>query len=303
MALFKIDSYETNPSVATIMSECFHEPLSSVVFFLKNKSKNSRCYTCTNNNETVSALHALPYKIKIGENFFNSSYVYAACTAPLHRKKGYMKKLIKFYEADAKINGFEISFLVPDNKHLENYYKKLGYENFFKIKEVNLKNEEFLELCSPPTKAQNEQNKNTHKNFYKFIEKLRLDIYNNISNVLYTSEDMKYAASLYKFFGGKLISIPEGYAICILTKKDTLEIKDFTCKNEFIPFLLRKIYTNFPHCENFRIVTNPNDIFFKKNAKTYFWGMIKPLSSASKETLETFLQTKKQEVYLGLALD
>lgn len=299
MALFKIVSCETNGEIARIMADCFHEPIDSANFFIKNKSDESLCYACSNKNGVISTLHSLPYKLKLENNLFKCSYLYGACTAPKYRKKGYMSKLINFFEIQSKLNGSDFSALVPDNKHLENYYNKLGYVNFFKVKEINLNKKHFLKLCHFEEKIQNRQN----KNFYKNIEKLRLDIYNNISNILYTSQDIEYAANLYTSLGGKIVSCLGGYGICEPLDMHTLEIKDFTCKNEFIPDLLGKIYINFPNYKNFKIKTNPNDTFFKENTKTYFWGMIKPLSRKGKEALKNFYITKKHDAYLGLALD
>lgn len=302
MALFKINSFK-NAKIAKIMADCFHEPIATSNFFLENKPAESICYTCSDKNNIISILHSLPYKIKLENSFFKCSYLYGACTVPQYRKKGYMKKLIEFYEIQAKLNGFDFSALVPDNKQLENYYHKLGYENFFKIKEINLNNEQFLKFCHTQKKVQNSQNKNNCKNFYKDIEKLRLDIYNNISNILYSSKDMEYAANLYGFEGGKIISFSGGYAICTPSSKTTLEIRDFTCKNGFIPDLLHKIYINFPEYTDFKVKTSANDTFFKENYKTYFYGMIKPISNSGKNALEHFLKHKIAPAYLGLALD
>lgn len=303
MALFKIVSCETNNEIVKIMANCFSEPIPFVKFFLENKSKNSRCYICMENNDIISVLHSLLYKMKLGKSYFNCSYIYGACTAEPYRKKGYMKKLIKFYEVDSKINKLDFSLLVPEHEDLERYYSKLGYINFFKIKEVNLSLGQLLKLCRTEKKVQNKQNKNNYKKIHKNIEKLRLDIYNNIDNVLYTSRDIWYAENLYRNFGGKIISSDGGYGICEPISVDTLEIKDFTCKNEFIPDLLEKIRMNFQEYKNFKIKTSPSDTFFKENSKTYFWGMIKPLSSLGKKAIEDFCVSKKHEAYLGLALD
>ena len=135
------------------------------------------------------------------------------------------------------------------------------------------------------------------------MEKLRLDIYNNMDLVLYNAKDIEYAANLYRFFGGKLINIQQGYGICEPTCENTLAIKDFTCKNEFIPDLLEKIYKNFPRYENFEIQTSTADSFFENNATTHYFGMIKPLSKTGKIALEKFKQTSNPYAYLGLALD
>lgn len=302
MAVFKTNAFK-NEKIAKLMADCFNEPITSSNFFLENKSKESICYICKDKNNIISALHSLPYKIKLESTIFKCSYLYAACTAPKYRKKGYMQKLIKFYEIQSKLNGFDFSVLVPDNKHLEDYYAKLGYKNFFKIKEINLNKEQLLRLCNSTKKVENSQNKNNCKNFYNYMEKLRLDIYNNISNILYSARDMEYAANLYSFVGGKFLSLPEGYAICNPVSKTTVVVRDFTCKKDFIPTLLHKIYINFPEYTDFKIKTAANDTFFKENAKTYFCGMIKPISHLGKTALDNFTENENSPPYLGVALD
>ncbi len=299
MALFKTNS-EKNNKLAKIMSICFDEPLSSVNFFLENKPPKSKCYTCTQGNNIISVLHSLFYKIKLKENYFKCSYIYGACTAPKYRKKGYMSKLIKYCEIQSKLDGFDFSILVPDNEHLKNYYYKFGYKNFFKTKNISLKKDQILDICRLSKAI---SSKTEDKNIYKNIENLRLNIYNNIDHILYSEEDIKYAVNLYKFFSGNIISLQEGYGICVPINEKTLEIKDFTCKNEFIPNLLQKIYINFPNYENFEIKTSSTNNFFKENVKTHFFGMIKPLSQAAKETISSFEHTNDPGAYLGLALD
>ncbi len=306
MDSFKTVGSEKDDKISQIMAKCFNDLLDTVNFFLENKPKSSKCYICENEAEIISLLHAIPYKINIEKKYFNCLYIYGACTKPKYRQQGYMSKLIKFCEAESKMNGIDFLALVPENKHLENYYNRLGYKNFFKIKEINLSKEELLKFCNLSDKKSSPKNENNdtygRKN-YKNIENLRLSIYNDISGVMYRAEDIEYAAKLYEFFGGKLISSEYGHAICVPEAIDTLEIKDFTCKREFIPDLLQKIYINFPDFKNFKIKTYSNDDFFKENCTDYFYGMIKALSYSGEKALESFYLNGRNSAYLGLALD
>lgn len=306
MDLFKAIGSEKNDKISKMMSDCFDEPISTVNFFLENKREDSKCYICENEKDVISLLHAIPYKININNNYFKCLYIYGACTKSIYRRQGYMSKLIKFCEEESKSGRVDFLALVPENKHLESYYYSLGYRNFFKIKEINLNKKDLLKFCCLANGKKGQQNENNNiydKKFYKNIENLRCNIYNGMSGILYSAKDLEYAINLYKFFGGKFVNSEYGYAICVPEEADTLEIKDFTSKNEFIPDLLQKIYDHFPDFANYKIKTYASDNFFNGNDKTYFYGMIKPLSGFAKKVLEDFYLNKKDSAYLGLALD
>lgn len=58
-------------------------------------------------------------------------YVYSACTAPAHRGRGLMPRLLAMAEEEMAARGDGFSFLVPGEKSLFDYYRRFGYETGF----------------------------------------------------------------------------------------------------------------------------------------------------------------------------
>ncbi len=97
-------------------------------YFFDNIFKTEYTLIMTEGSIVVSMLQMLPYKINgIGD----VTYIYGAATDPLYRGKGYMKNLLeKSFEYDIK-TGRKGSILIPAEKSLFEFYKKVGYKTVF----------------------------------------------------------------------------------------------------------------------------------------------------------------------------
>lgn len=289
MIIFKTANQRMISELISAMCLCFNEPEETVKFFFENKFKPKNCFICTKNNNLVAMLHVLPQKLVLSESFYTVSYIYGACTLPEYRKKGYMSKLLKYTEAILKLRGFDFSVLVPENKSLENFYKNLGYCNFFKTRTVILDKYD-----------QEDSFKFTNNNISKYsMEKLRYNMYNNFNGIAYTQKDIDYAMNLYKKYGGDTLFVSGGYAICEPISDFELEIKDFTCYSSETPELLSKVFQKFPNHKRFIIKTNPANSYFKHCKFDEFHGMIKSL----KKNIKKEFKGSNISPYLGLALD
>jgi len=103
-----------------------------------------RCYVCEITGEIVAMAFALPSSIsnKI-QKFKNSNlksqpqnltslrYVYACATRPQYRRQGVMAKLLETIYNEACRENIGGIFLHAADQNLENYYRRLGFENFF----------------------------------------------------------------------------------------------------------------------------------------------------------------------------
>ncbi len=82
------------------------------------------------NGRLLSMAQMIPCVIK---GLGKATYIYGAATHPDHRKKGLMTELLKAsFDIDIK-NGVIASILIPAEKHLFDYYKKIGYKTAFYI--------------------------------------------------------------------------------------------------------------------------------------------------------------------------
>lgn len=294
MELFSLAAPENCSELINVTAKAFAEPLSTVNFVFDNRIDFEYCYVCKIGGKIVSLAHALPMDLKLNRKIFKSSYIYGACTLPEYQGNGYMTRLLKFMEEDLKEKNRDFVFLVPETKSLIRFYEKLGYKNFFKTKIVEFTNSEFSFLC---------KEKLTKKiNFPCFsLEKLRKKLYNNINNAVYSLEDIKFAVDLYSFFGGKVVAIENGYGICV-PSRNSLIIRDFTCKENDSPFLLGEIYKFFPGKKKYILRTNPTNGFFKDYGENEFYGMIKSLKEENADIISNILNSKEFP-YMGISYD
>jgi predicted acetyltransferase len=138
------------------------------------------CYVCEYNSEIVAMAFAIPVFLKFPSNFegvpegrgslyvhHNSKYLYACATHPSFREQGIMGKLLEVIYEDACSENITEIFLHAANDFLANYYRKLGFRDFFyrshsfyynhKVEEESAKNTKSnlpdsnpYELCENP---------------------------------------------------------------------------------------------------------------------------------------------------------
>lgn len=290
--------------IKKVMSSCFNEPRYVMDFFFKKRLNTDNCYVCIVDRKIVSLLNVIPHKIKIEREIINGVYIYGACTLRKYRNRGYMRGLLNYTHNDCKARGYECTFLVPEVQSLESFYEKLGYKNIFKLKRIELTNKEILDTFKDAN-SENNYDVDSVIDFYK-IEKLRMDLLKDQNSVIYNENDIDFANSLYKFFSlGGIIHTDFGYGICAPCDPGELKIRDFICKNTDIPKLLKRIYNRFPNNKKYIIETTLNNQFFKDFGKSYFYGMIYPLSSLCSELVNNIINSKSEEryPYLGISLE
>jgi predicted acetyltransferase len=83
-------------------------------------------------------LFLLDGSLRCGGEQTRSGYIYAACTAPEHRGKGYMSALLNGADDIARRQGKEFLCLVPSEQSLFEYYARFGYLSSFKTKKIVL---------------------------------------------------------------------------------------------------------------------------------------------------------------------
>jgi GNAT superfamily N-acetyltransferase len=95
------------------------------------------CYVCKKNNEIVAMSFAIPAVLSINEiqnsksKIQNLKYLYACATHPDFQSQGIMAKLLETIYKDACNDNTTGFFLHAANDSLANYYRKLGFEDFF----------------------------------------------------------------------------------------------------------------------------------------------------------------------------
>ncbi len=100
----------------------------TINYFLENVFKNQKGVGAFFNDELVAMILFLNSKIISKNKKFKSVYFYAVCTDEKYRKKGIMRDLFHFATEEAKKQGYEICFLVPETEELFKMYEKFSFE-------------------------------------------------------------------------------------------------------------------------------------------------------------------------------
>ncbi|MDD9146960.1 GNAT family N-acetyltransferase [Sporolactobacillus sp. CQH2019] len=79
-------------------------------------------------------LQVFPYLLKIGRRVDRVSYIYGACTHPQYRGRGIMRFLFANVERLRRTAGDAATVLIPQERRLFDYYRRLGYKQGFFIK-------------------------------------------------------------------------------------------------------------------------------------------------------------------------
>ena len=93
-------------------------------------------YICVINGKIVAMAFAIPTALFLGSKFKSSrvqefKYLYACATHPDFQSQGIMTKLLETIYEYASMENFKGIFLQAANPDLANYYRKLGFEDFF----------------------------------------------------------------------------------------------------------------------------------------------------------------------------
>lgn len=123
---------DTSEYVAAFMNDCF-EPQNTIVV--------------REDGVICSALYLIDGKVRISDEYFNAAYLYAACTHPDYRSRGFMGTALDFAELKCEEKGLDFICLVPAEESLFNYYSNFGYAISFEEKVLTLSRKQ-LELLS-----------------------------------------------------------------------------------------------------------------------------------------------------------
>ena len=110
----------------------------TINYFLENVFENKKGVGAFLNNELIAMILYLNSKIISKNKNKNAVYFYADCTDEEYRKKGIMKALFSFATQEAKKQGFEICFLVPENEVLFKMYEKFSFERTINYEEKSI---------------------------------------------------------------------------------------------------------------------------------------------------------------------
>lgn len=125
-------------NIIKLWNICFGDDEIYIRKFLEKLFTPNNCLIYTVNSEIYAMLFLLSGNVVSGGNRYSSYYVYAACTVPEFRKRGFMSKLVEYAVDYSKLTNTDFLCLVPANDHLFDYYFNLGFKKAFKRKDLLL---------------------------------------------------------------------------------------------------------------------------------------------------------------------
>ena len=279
-----------------IVDSCFNESKEYTEFLFKHRININNYFVCIEDGKVVSGLYVIPCNIFYKGSHLKSIYIYAAGTLKEYRKRGLMSGLIRYTNEVMREEGNIFSVLCPANEDLIKFYKKLEYRKFFKYTKVSLDNKDmkmYLEYSS------SDYNELTLEEF----EKLRREIYRAEGSVIWDKESLKYALDANIFLGGATVYCKYGCAVCFVSKKNNLEVIDFTVKEENIRELLGNIYSMFSACDSYNIRIPFGRNILGNKGETKDLGMINPLTKESERIINNIVNSGEEGSYISLVLD
>lgn len=288
MVKFRNATEHDKAAVADIWHKCFEDDFFVIDKFLHN---GFECYVAENDSGVpIAMLHFIRCKISLENDIADAVYLYAAATLPDYRKQGIMSALINYANNAAAERGIKFCILMPATEKLFDYYGKIGYYKFFKTKFVTVSAEEL--------KAFSDFKVNSEKYLFDNITNLRFNIYkHDYGNVLWDKKVIKYAADMYEYYKGGIVTDGMGCMLCSKPSENVTEVLETVCTEKNFQALINKLCDTFK-TEYYRFRLPVNSSLVKGSCETKYIGMIKCLG-------EITLDAAKPNggFYLGLTLD
>ncbi len=279
--------------IHNLWKTCFGDKDSYIDNFVTKRMTSDNCLVYKEEEKIFAMMFLLKSEIKIGLNVFKSYYIYAACTAPEHRGKGFMAQLIKKAEEIAADEGADYICLVPANEGLFDYYSRFGFTVGFEKKVLSLSRNQLNSIASDKA----DESYPIPKEIYD----LRNKVFSNGDFYIWDIEAINYAIFENKSTGGDNVFVQSsgiftGYAI-YSEKEEKTFVKELGVLNGNLDLIFNLLLSktkadififnlpvNFPlTSDNFHVISN---------------GMIKPISEKAGNNT-----SKIEKAYIGLTLE
>lgn len=117
-----------------LWKQTFHDSDSYINLVFDTYYSLENSFARYHENRIIAALLCIPYEFQILTNegekrLLRGMYLCGLATHPDWRRRGIMGSLMKEAEDQIKQRGFDLTFLIPADGHLRDYYKRSGYEN------------------------------------------------------------------------------------------------------------------------------------------------------------------------------
>lgn len=132
--IISTSSKEDIGELTVLWQICFGDDDEYVGAFMRDRFVPEHTLVGREGGRICSALYLLRGKVRIAGEAFDAAYLYAACTHPDFRSRGYMGELLRSAEKLCRDSGLDYICLVPAEDSLFDYYSRFGYRAAFEEK-------------------------------------------------------------------------------------------------------------------------------------------------------------------------
>ncbi|AFM41784.1 putative acetyltransferase [Desulfosporosinus acidiphilus SJ4] len=274
---------------------CFGDPESYINFFYTNRYKADETAVLLEEGTILAMLTMIPVRtITVEKRNFRTAMLYAIATDPKHQNKGLATKLIDYCDIYLKTCKTQLSVLVPASLQLFNFYRKLGFQNGFYIKEAQFFRSNMDRM---PIQTRDEctisaitpQEYNRRRN-----NQLKGKVY-----ISYSDEDIAYQKKLSQLSGADIYGVDVGdsqgcFAVERLSS-DKVLIKEILLPENCMTAALKAISTEI-EADDYSLRTHPH-LGAQLEGTVRPFGMVR-MAGEIEGTI-----TSNNFGYLGLAFD
>lgn len=192
-------------SLKSLWHTCFSDPYPYIDFFFDHMYRPDHTVVWVEEGHAQSMLFLLDCSLQTNTATYDGAYIYAACTHPDFRSKGYMAALLTGAHTLCEAYGLQFTALVPASEPLFGYYHQFGYETAFYCTQQQITRNQLTAFCE----------KNTGVKFPS-SEKPSVQIRNRFlsgNGLLWQANELSYAFAEHRFTGGRIIQDKDGYLL------------------------------------------------------------------------------------------
>ena len=121
------------PRIRQLWQTCFPEEGGFNAYFFAHIFSLETVLLSEQGGVPCAMVQMLPYRLRVGGQTVDVTYIYGACTDPAYRRQGHMARLLEASFAIDRAAGRAASTLIPAEPWLFDFYRPFGYAPFFMV--------------------------------------------------------------------------------------------------------------------------------------------------------------------------
>ncbi|MDR3061950.1 MAG: GNAT family N-acetyltransferase [Dysgonamonadaceae bacterium] len=286
MIRFQYGEEQYKQTLIEMWKLCFPEDtLEFRTFYFDKVYRHEETLIALEDGQPIASLQMIPYQIKLEDPIFPAAYISGAMTHPNYQRKGYMGELLKYALEEMNRKRVPITFLIPQEEWLFDFYTKYGYKKAFPW---------YSESISTQQVNPGKTGKNSLFLQYKSMEEIDLEtlytIYSGFLNrkkqvVLKTKQQFRNILEDLFIEDGTVFAGENEIALSIPGEtENTVKLKECFCKNEIKQVFLSSIAYSSGKKEIIELNSTSGSF-------SHYWGMIRILDESITISGDIYMNT------------